>query len=153
MTRAQTVYLHLCVLLTAATGVVFAWMKYFMTSSDEFAVANHPLQPHMLSAHVVVAPLLVFGLGWIFSDHIWPKFRGNGSPNRRSGLWSMVMIVPMTLSAYLMQISTNESLHEAMKWLHIVSSGLFTVAYVVHLIAKPRSAQRRDPLDQPLQPS
>ena len=138
MSRAQAIYLHLCVLLTAATGAVFAWMKYFMTSADEFAVANHPMQPHMLSAHVVVAPLLVFGLGWFFSDHIWPKFRGNGAPNRRSGVWSMLMIVPMTLSGYLMQIATNDALRDVMAKLHWVSSGLFVVAYVVHLIMSPR---------------
>jgi Na+/proline symporter len=137
VSRAQVLYLHICVALTALTGVAFAWMKYAMHSDDEFSVVNHPLQPHMLSAHVVIAPFLVFAFGWIFSDHIWPRFRQTGVPRRASGVWSMMAIVPMTLSAYLLQIATNESLRKAMAIAHWVTSGVFVLAYVAHLVTKP----------------
>lgn len=141
MSRGQVVYLHLCVALTALTGIAFAAMKYLMTTDDPFAVANHPLQPHALSLHVIVSPLLLFGLGWIFGDHIWPKFRHGNGKNRRSGVWSMVAIVPMTLSGYLMQIATEDAIRNAMTWAHWVSSAVFTVAYVAHLfIRKPAAA-------------
>ena len=83
MNRLQVIYLHACVLLTAATGVAYGWMKYAMRSDDPFAVVNHPLQPFLLSAHVVIAPLLVFGFGWVFADHIWPKFAQKNAPLRR----------------------------------------------------------------------
>jgi len=147
VSRVQVIYLHLCVALTAATGAVFAWMKYGMTSSDPFAVVNHPLQPAMLSAHVVVAPLLVFAFGWIFSDHILPKYRLDRR-KRPSGLWSMSAIVPMTLSGYLLQISTSDALRRAMAIAHWVASGLFVLAYLVHVLrllrapAAVRSAAR-----------
>jgi len=137
MTRGQVWYLHASVALTTITGALFAGMKYWMKSSDEFAVVNHPLQPHMLSVHVVVAPLLVFGLGWIFSDHIWPKFRQKNAPHRKSGIWSMAMIVPMTMSGYLLQISTADATRHAMAVTHWIGSGLFALAYVIHLITKP----------------
>lgn len=139
MSRAQVVWLHLSVALTAITGIVFAVMKYFMTSADEFAVANHPWQPHMLAAHVVVAPLLLFLLGWTFSNHMMPKYRYGNGARRRSGLSSMLLIVPMALSAYLLQISTNETLRYAMEIAHWVSSGLFVVAYVIHLITPKKT--------------
>jgi hypothetical protein len=142
VSRAQVLYLHISVALTALTGVVFAWMKYAMHSDDEFSVVNHPLQPHMLSAHVVIAPFLVFAFGWIFSDHIWPRFRQTGVPRRGSGVWSMIAIVPMTLSAYLLQIATNESLRKAMAIAHWVTSGVFVVAYVAHLVTKPMRKPR-----------
>ena len=132
MSRGQIIYLHLCVALTAASGAVFAWMKYAMTTTDPFAVVNHPLQPAMLSTHVVVAPLLVFAFGWIFSDHILPKFQLDRR-KRPSGLWSMTAIVPMTLSGYLLQIATSDALRRAMSIAHWIASGVFLLAYVVHL--------------------
>jgi hypothetical protein len=152
MSRAQVVYIHISVALTALTGAVFALMKYGMTTDDPFAAANHPLQPHMLSAHVFVAPFVVFAFGWMFGNHIWPKFRFGDPRNRKSGLWSMMLIVPMTLSGYLMQISTNETLLMAMKVAHWATSAVFVIAYAAHLIGKP-SREAGELLDEPLQPS
>jgi hypothetical protein len=51
----------------------------------------------------------------------------------------MWLIIPMTLSAYLLQVATNEMLREAMAVAHWVSSGVFAISYAVHLI-KPREA-------------
>lgn len=141
MSKLQLFWLHASVLLTTLTGAVFAWMKYFMKSADEFAVANHPWQPHMLAIHVVVAPLLLFILGWTFSNHMLPKFRFGNGENRVTGIAAMSLIVPMTLSAYLLQIATNESLRGAMAIAHWIASGLFVLAYAIHLI-------RRRSLDQ-----
>jgi hypothetical protein len=140
VSRAQLIYLNLSIALTALTGIVFAAMKYFLKSEDPFAAANHPLQPHALSAHVVLAPFAVFAFGWVFANHIWPKLvYGNGA-RRASGVWSMVMIVPMALSGYLMQISTNETILKAMTIAHWIASGLFVVVYVVHLLKRPAPA-------------
>ena len=133
MSAAQRWWMHVSVALTAITGVVFAVMKYWMKSNDEFAVVNHPLQPHMLAAHVVIAPLLLFVLGWTFANHMMPKYRFGNGANRKSGLWSMLLIAPMTLSAYLLQVATNESLRQAMAVAHWVASGLFVIGYVLHL--------------------
>jgi uncharacterized membrane protein YidH (DUF202 family) len=140
MNRNQLLWLHLTVALTAATGVVFAVMKYFMTMNDEFAVVNHPLQPHMLAAHVVIAPLALFVLGWTFSNHMLPKYRFS-EEHRKSGISSMLLILPMTLSAYLLQIATNETLRKAMAVTHWVASGLFVTGYVVHLILGRQKAR------------
>ena len=134
MSRGQQVWLHVSVALTTITGAVFAFMKYAMKSADEFSVVNHPLQPHMLAAHVVIAPLLLFVLGWTFSNHMLPKYRFGDGTNLRTGFSAMLLIVPMTLSAYLLQVSTNETLREVMAWAHWISSGLFLLAYLIHLL-------------------
>lgn len=139
MSRLQVAYVQLCVLLTAGTGIVFAWMKYGMKSDDPFAVVNHPWQPFMLAAHVVVAPLLLFGFGWIFNEHIWPRFRNHAATKRKSGTWSMAAIAPMVLSGYLLQVSTGETTRQAMAIAHWISSGVFVLGYGVHIILKPRS--------------
>lgn len=133
MTRLQVITLHVAVAVTTLTGIVFAVMKYLMKGADEFSVVNHPMQPHMLAVHVVVAPLLLFVFGWVFSSHMLPKYRFGNGHNRKSGIWSMLFIAPMTLSAYLLQISTAEALREAMAVAHWISSALFVVGYIAHL--------------------
>jgi hypothetical protein len=138
MTRGQQVWLHVSMAITALTGIVFAFMKYFMSPIDEFAVINHPLQPHMLSIHVVAAPVLLFVFGWTFSNHMLPKYRFGDERHRKSGIGSMLLIAPMTLSAYLLQISTNESLHKAMAIAHWVTSGLFVIGYLTHVLLSLR---------------
>jgi hypothetical protein len=142
MTRAQVVTIQIAVALTAVTGVVFAWMKYAMKSDDPFAVVNHPLQPWMLSAHVVIAPLAVFAFGWIFGNHIAPSF-ANASRKRPSGVSSMWLLAPMVVSGYLMQVSTADALRHAMAVAHWISSGAFVIAYVAHtVITKARESSR-----------
>jgi uncharacterized membrane protein YidH (DUF202 family) len=134
MTRTQQAWLHVSVALTALTGAVFAAMKYFMKSDDEFAVINHPLQPWMLAAHVVIAPLLLFVLGWTFSNHMLPKLRFGDGHNRRTGLTTMYLIAPMALSAYLLQIATNDTLRQTMAATHWLTSAVFVIGYGVHLV-------------------
>lgn len=134
MSRIQIGWLHVSVALTTLTGIVFAYMKYFMTPVDEFAVVNHPFQSHMLAVHVVIAPLALFVLGWVFSSHMLPKYRFGDGSNRKSGVGAMILIVPMALSGYLLQVSTSEALREAMAIAHWISSGVFAVAYLIHLI-------------------
>lgn len=136
MSRLQVFWLHLSVALTTVTGVVFAVMRYFMESADEFAVANHPWQPHMLAAHVVLAPLLVFILGWTFSNHMLPKLRFGDGTNRKRGILLLWTLAPMVLSAYLLQVATNESVRQAMAIAHWISSGVFVVGYIAHLIQR-----------------
>lgn len=133
MTKSQVIFLHLSTLLTALTGLLFAVMKYGLTTDDPYAVVNHPLQPWMLSAHVVVAPFFVFAIGWIFADHIWPRFLQKSSPKRRSGIPALAMLLPMTLSGYLLQVSASDAMRRAMSIVHWATSGAFVVAYLAHL--------------------
>lgn len=137
MSRTQVALLQLSLLGMTATGVVFAIMKYWMKSDDPFAVVNHPWQPHMMTAHVLIGPVAVFAIGWVFGNHIWPAFTG-GAPNRISGIASMLLIVPMTLSGYLMQVSTADATRKAFAVTHWASVAVFLVFYVIHLINQPR---------------
>lgn len=139
MSRLQLVWLHLSIALTAITGLVFAVMKYLMTNDDDFAVVNHPWQPHMLAAHVVVAPAVLFILGWVFANHMLPKWRFGDGQNQRTGLAAMWLIAPMALSAYLLQVATNETLREVMAWAHGITSAIFVAAYVTHLVIGRRA--------------
>ena len=145
MTRFQSVYLHVCVVLTAVTGALFAITKYLMKAADDFSVINHPLQPFLLSAHVIAAPFVLFGFGWAFGNHIWPKLIYREQRKRSSGIWSLAAIAPMTLSGYFLQISTADATRQAMAAAHWISSALFVAAYAAHWINRAgRAAGRSD---------
>jgi len=135
MSRGQTLLLNISIAGMTITGAVFAWMKYAMKTNDPFAVANHPWQPHMMTAHVLIGPLAVFAFGWTFANHIWPAFV-NRAPNRASGIASMLLIIPMTLSGYLMQVTTDDAIRKGYAIAHWVTVVLFVVGYVVHLVPR-----------------
>ena len=133
--------LNTSVALMAVSGVAFAVMKYWMKSDDPFAVINHPLQPYALDAHVLLGPLAVFAFGWTFAAHILPAL-AKRAPNRATGIWTMVLIVLMVASGYLMQISTGDATRKAFAVAHWISSGLFVAGYVAHLIPLGRASAR-----------
>ena len=133
--------LNLSVTLMAVTGAAFAVMKYWIKSDDPFAVVNHPWQPHALSAHVLLGPLAVFAFGWTFASHILPAL-AKGAPNRATGIWTIVLIVLMVASGYLMQISTGDATRKAFAVAHWISSGLFVIGYVAHLIPLGKASGR-----------
>lgn len=141
MSRWQVRYLHASVVAITITGSAFAVMKYAMKSNDPFAVFNHPWQPGLLAAHVIAAPLAVFAFGWVFGDHIWPSLTGR-RPNRPSGVASMLLIIPMTLTGYFLQVMTGEATRHWMAVAHWVTSGLFVVSYAAHLVLRPRAATK-----------
>jgi hypothetical protein len=131
----MTRFINASVALMTITGVVFAVMKYWMKSDDPFAVVNHPWQPHMLSAHVLFAPLAVFAFGWTFASHTLPKL-AKGAPNRASGIWNIALIVLMVASGYLLQISTGDATRHAFAIAHWIASGLFLLGYAAHLSSR-----------------
>ncbi len=131
----MTRFLNLSVLLMALTGVAYAAMKYWMAGDDPFAVVNHPWQPHVQHAHVLLGPLAVFAFGWIFAAHILPSL-AKGAPKRATGIWTMVLIALMVASGYLVQVTTGETWRKAFEISHWISSGLFVVGYVLHLIPR-----------------
>ena len=77
MSRSERLFLHVANGLVGGTGLVYAAMRYLMNPTDEWSVVNHPWQPHVQHLHVLVAPLLVFAAGLIWSRHVsalrfWP---------------------------------------------------------------------------------
>jgi len=124
---------------TALTGVVYFWMDRMLLPVDEFAIINHPLQPLVLKAHILVAPLLVFAIGVIAIDHIWKYFRGTIRRARRTGVSTMWPIAPMVLSGYLIQAITQEAWLVAIAWVHIGTGLLYVATLVGHQVAVRRS--------------
>ena len=131
--------------LTGLTGVVYLWMDRMMSPVDEWAVINHPLQPWVLKAHIIVAPALVFGIGLIATDHIWKHYQTKVRRARRTGSTAMWLLLPMILSGYLIQVTTRPTLLAVVTWTHIVAGVLYVAAQAAHqLIISRRAGVARD---------
>ena len=131
MSRAQTILLHLANLAVAGTGLVYAWMRYLLQPADEWAVVNHPWQPHLQHLHVLAAALLVFAVGLIWSAHVVGKLH-NGHKNRIVGVGLTLLFAPMAASGYLVQVAVTPGWRETWIGVHVVSSLLWVIAFSVH---------------------
>jgi len=150
MTTSQKLLLTLSTLTVLVSGLVYGAFKYFgewlatrlpglfPASDDPFSAIRHPLQPWALDLHLLAGPVLVFGLGWIFKDHVLGKLGGNGAPSRGSGFIALLLVAPMVLSGYLLQTVTREGVHLAIVVAHIGAGLLFAGAYGLHIVLAPK---------------
>ncbi len=138
MSPAERWLSHVSTIVVSLSGLIYLWMKYFMETDDPFSVVNHPLQPAMLSAHIVTAPVLVFVLGLMINSHIRKKLAVPSPYNRRSGLVSMVAFPAMVVSGYALQVVTNSTINKIALVSHLVASGLFLLTYIIHQLISVR---------------
>ncbi|MGH9399282.1 MAG: hypothetical protein ACRD00_02865, partial [Thermoanaerobaculia bacterium] len=68
--------------LTAASGLAYGVLEYLVTNPDPDSRLSHPWQPAVLAAHVLAAPVAVFGLGLLFRRHALARL-SEGEPARR----------------------------------------------------------------------
>ena len=134
--------LHTSAILVGGTGLVYAWARYFAEPTDPFAI-SHPLQPTFQHLHILVAPVLVFGAGFIWRDHVWKHYQRGVPGRRRSGLSMMLTLVPMVVSGYLIQTTVTDAWRSAWVAVHLVTSGLWALAYLGHLVSPWIRRRRR----------
>jgi len=137
LSRAQRILLWGSALLLGSSGLAYAYMRYLMRGDDPFSAYNHPAQPWVLDLHLLLAPLLVFGVGWFWGNHVMPKLRRGGRPGRRTGILLLSLVGAMTLSGYLLQTITSEGWRVACAWTHGVTGVLFLGILVGHLLIQP----------------
>ena len=125
------------------TGVVYWWMDTALQPVDEWAVVNHPLQPWVLKAHIVLAPFLVLAIGAVMAEHIWKHFRNRVKSGRKSGVLGMLTLAPMILSGYFIQGVTQPTLLRVLVWLHIGTGLLYLLALGAHGPVIRRELRRR----------
>lgn len=139
--------------LTGLTGMGYLWTKYFVEPSDPFAVVNHPLQPWLLKAHILVSPFLLLAFGMILTRHVWKHFQNRITWGRKSGILSALLFLPMVVTGYLIQSVTDQGWLEALAIAHIVAGCVFLVGLGAHQIAiyfmqPPPDRRRLYPLDR-----
>ena len=132
MSRTERWLLDGANLLVGGTGIVFAIMKYLLEPADEWAVVNHPWQPHVQHLHVLTAPLLVFVGGLFWKNHVLRRYRDNGTEGRSTGVALAIQLAPMVLSGYLIQVSVSEAWRTAWVVVHLITSGLWMALAAAH---------------------
>lgn len=138
MTRWLAGFVHAANALVAATGLLYAWMRYGLAPPDAYAVVNHPWQPFIQHLHVWTAPLLVFAVGLIWQAHVWSHWRSGMASGRRSGVSLLASLAPMVASGYLLQTAVSPAWRVAWLAVHLASSTLWLVGYAAHAVAKLR---------------
>ena len=122
------------VALAGASGIVYGVMKYFLSGTNPDSRLGHPWQPWVLAAHVLAAPVAVFGLGLLWRSHALGRLQLGEQEGRRSGLAILRIAPPLVFSGYLIQVLTGDPLRKATGWLHAALGVAFALAFVLHLI-------------------
>lgn len=138
---------HAVNLLVGLTGLVYLVMAWLLTPPDDWAVVNHPWQPHVQHAHVLVAPLLVFAVGLMWRTHVLLRIKLQGGLRADSGALLLLLFVPMVGSGYALQVSAEESWRQGWAWVHVVTGGLWVAGYLVHLLGRQARMRAAGPPD------
>jgi hypothetical protein len=141
VTRFEAWLLHLANLLVGGTGIAYAVVRYLLDPPDPFA-SVHPWQGPVAHAHVLAAPLLVFGLGLVFRAHAWAGVQLEVGARRRSGLVLVASAAPMIVSGYLLQVAIEPLWRSLWSWLHLATGALWLGAAVAHLVASRERVPR-----------
>ena len=139
MKRSDRLATYTAVVLATGGGLLYGWALYFGATEDEFGPVQHPWVPTLQSLHVLTVPVFVFALGLIWHSHILARLRGRA--RRRTGVLLLAQAIPMVVSGYALQVAVAAAWREAWLWAHLVTSGLFCVAFVAHLVAGLRPAR------------
>ncbi|HEX4823622.1 MAG TPA: hypothetical protein VFV19_04890 [Candidatus Polarisedimenticolaceae bacterium] len=130
-------------IVVGITGIVYGVLKYFMRSDDPYAVTHHPLEPWVLKAHVLAAPVLVFAVGAVYTRHIVRNWRTGRVLGRRSGIATIVVVLPMIASGYLIQTVTAASWLFWIAMLHIAAGLVYLATFAGHQRSTVRAPERR----------
>ena len=145
MTSFEKWALWLSTAVVGITGIVYGWMKYLMRTDDPYAVIHHPLQPLVLKAHVLAAPVLVFAVGAVYTRHVVRNWQAGRPRGRWSGASLVAVLVPMIVSGYLIQTLTSESWLFRIAMLHLAAGTVYLAAFAAHQVAgrlRPKSPER-----------
>lgn len=145
MRRSEAALNHAATIGLAFTGILYAVMKYWLLPLDPDAVVGHPMQPLVQKAHLLLAPLSVFGVGLLVSRHIVPRVRSGQLHGRRSGLGLVALAFPAIASGYLVQVFAGEASRRYTGWIHTGFGLLFALAWLIHPRSRREDAEEADP--------
>lgn len=124
-------FVHLTSYLTIIHGCLYAIIKYNLQIESEYGFRPHQYQALIQAIHIVLSPLLIFSFGLLWQDHIFPKLK-KFKQKKVTGLSLVILIILMSLTGYLLQISYEEYTRQIFITLHLATSLLWTFFYVFH---------------------
>lgn len=136
--------LHVSVILLTGSGLLYGVMKYLMARFEPDSPLGHPWQPSVLKLHILVAPVLVFGIGMLFRYHAMRRIQAGETQGRRNGIIILSMAAPLVMSGYAVQAFVGDAARTWSGWIHAGLGLLFAFAWLLH----PRSELPKTELSQ-----
>jgi hypothetical protein len=141
MTRSQIWFQNFSNFWVSVTGLALVYFNYFWKNPDPFSNLGSPWALIWHNSHILVAPLLVFAVGLIWRNHIWPKFVHLSLPRMGilkglSGLMLLATLIPMVLSGALIQVTADETFRKIWINTHVFTSLIWVVFSVLHVVKK-----------------
>lgn len=132
MKRWEAWWNHGALVAVSLSGLVYGVFKYFVSSPDPDSRVGHPLQIAMLKAHVLAAPLAVFGLGLLLRRHALTRLRLGETEGRRTGVVLFWLAAPLVVTGYLVQVLVSTGAVHAAGWSHAGLGAIFLLGYAFH---------------------
>ena len=82
---------------------------------------------------MLASPFLLFTLGVLVRGHVQPMLRRGAAVGRATGLFTVLVLAPMVLSGYGLQVAVSPAWRNGLAWVHGIASLLFLAGYAVHL--------------------
>jgi len=130
----KKVYLftHFCHYLALITGIGYFLILHYFKIVTQYGVRPNPWQGYWQGAHILVVPALVFAIGMLWKDHIYPKYQKREQRKRKSGLILIISFFLMGITGYLIQVMGGVETIIFIKNFHFYSSLIWSLAYGVH---------------------
>ncbi len=136
--------------LATVTGVALWAVKELLPPPGPWAVINHPIQPWLLKIHIISVPLLVFALGAFTVRHVWPHFMSGTPRGRRTGATTALVVIPMVLTGYAIQVVTHAPTLTILAWTHLGFGVLFSAGLVLHQLVLWLTRRNRPEIPEPV---
>jgi len=132
MKRWEAWWNHAALAAVALSGLAYGVFKYFIPNADPDSRVGHPLQPWLLKAHILVAPLAIMGVGLLLRRHALARWRQGEQGGRKTGVLMLWIFLPLALSGYLIQVFVEPGAVRWTGWIHAGVGVLFGLGYAIH---------------------
>ncbi len=132
MKRWEAWWNHAALAAVSLTGLAYGVARYFLHNPDPDSRLGHPWQPGLAKAHILVAPLAIFGIGLLLRRHALARIRNGESNGRRTGVSMLWLVLPLVFSGYLVQVLVGWGAVRWTGWSHAALGVVFLLAYAFH---------------------
>ncbi|MEL6429375.1 MAG: hypothetical protein AAFU73_23360 [Planctomycetota bacterium] len=152
MKRSHSISLHVTAAAVIGTGVLWGYYEYVWDPGPEPDdpellmewTGQHELVPVLRTLHLFAVPALVFAVGVIWSSHVAPRILRRWA-RRATGLTLAALMGPMVVSGVALQTAIEPSSRAFWIDAHVVSSIVWSLAYLAHQLRLRRRKRRAEP--------
>lgn len=129
-------FTHLSHYLALISGLGYYFVIHYLKVDTQYGLRPHSSQGAWQAIHILVVPALIFAVGLLWKDHIYLKYSHRVMRKRKSGLILIVSFFLMSISGYIIQVSSSFDRVELIKNFHFYSSLVWSLAYGVHQLLR-----------------